>query len=108
MTALRSKLIRLAHENAELRPDLLPLLGKTAAEDEGIGDGQMDDLLGMLAEALLKQRIEDVKDVIGTLKEGGESKSTAKKMVDQAIEEAVDQVKFFAKKAYEELNREYK
>ena len=31
---LRSRLIRLAHTNAELRPHLLPLLGKQASDNE--------------------------------------------------------------------------
>lgn len=39
MSDLRSKLIRLAHENPELRSDLLPLLNRTARE------GDIDDRL---------------------------------------------------------------
>lgn len=35
---LRTKLIRLAHSNPELRKDILPLVSKTAGESWGLGD----------------------------------------------------------------------
>jgi hypothetical protein len=40
--ALRSKLIRLAHNNPELRPHLMPLLGKTAGPFESVDSSKSD------------------------------------------------------------------
>ena len=44
MSDLRSKLIRLAHQNPELRADLLPLL-KEAGSKEASGDGLIEYVL---------------------------------------------------------------
>lgn len=48
---LRSKIIRLAHQNPDLRPHLLPLLSRTAAEKITI-----DEILRMGRSPLQKER----------------------------------------------------
>ena len=51
---LRSKLIRLAHENPHLRSDILPLLGepKTAAADKKVKGKALDKLISQARGAL--------------------------------------------------------
>ncbi len=49
---LRSKLIRLAHENPNLRPDLLPLLSKQGSEGSPEVMAALKDLLEFAADEL--------------------------------------------------------
>ncbi len=65
--ALRSKLIRLAHNNPELRPHLMPLLGKTAGPFESVDSSKSD--YGVAKEAM--------NDAIAYLRKAEENASRA-------------------------------
>ncbi len=61
MADLRNRIIRLAHANPDLRPHLLPLLGKSAGSPPGPGNGTNPS---SYAEFLVKQAVKNRKDLI--------------------------------------------
>lgn len=48
MSNLRNKIIRLAHENPELRPHLLPLLRESSQDKAALREMSLDEIEGVL------------------------------------------------------------
>lgn len=88
MATVKDKLIRLAYENPELRPQILPLVKRTAAKKKTEGSGKSGVLYRKLDNILDSVKYDAVK-----MYESGGSNIDTDKVSESKMSKFVDQAK---------------